>query len=248
MAQLFNSFTRLFLLSIIKWFILLRLYYENLSYIYQIILCFNPYYSLIYILRYLFHYERTMICLNLNKKLYQFLPSLSIIFIIIILSIYIYWILIWYFEKIYPGKYGIGLSWNFPFSIEYWKSFKKQSILLNRKMSDDTLESISDEFQDNNSDLIVQVESIRKYFPQTNRTVINNISFYLYRNQITALLGHNGAGKTTLMNILCGIIEQTDGSIKICNYDTRYNMDYLRKIISYCPQSMSILLIIIRFI
>ncbi|CAF3027423.1 unnamed protein product, partial [Rotaria sp. Silwood2] len=87
-------------------------------------------------------------------------------------------------------QYGIGLSWNFPFSIEYWKSVK---IEFNRKMSDDSLDSQSDDFQYNDNSLIVQVESIRKYFTQTKRTVINNISFNLYRNQITAIIGHNGA-------------------------------------------------------
>ncbi|CAF1266993.1 unnamed protein product [Rotaria sp. Silwood1] len=231
MGQLFNSFTRLFFITIIQWIIIFILLYENLSYIYQIILCINPFFSLIYILRYLFQYERTMIYVNLNKKLYRWTPFLSIILLFIILSIHFYWFLIWYFEKIFPGEYGIGLSWNFPFSIEYWKS-----ILLNKNISDQTLKYLSYKYSDNENIIIVQVESIRKDFPQTNRTVINNISFNLYQNQITTLIGHNGAGKTTIMNMLCGIIEQTDGTIKICNYDTRYNMDSIRKIISYCPQ------------
>jgi ABC-type multidrug transport system ATPase subunit len=45
-------------------------------------------------------------------------------------------------------------------------------------------------------------------------------------------------GKTTIMNILCGISEQTSGEIKIYDYDTRDHMDYLRQLISYCPQRM----------
>ncbi|CAF5150232.1 unnamed protein product, partial [Rotaria sp. Silwood1] len=86
-------------------------------------------------------------------------------------------------------EYGIGLSWNFPFSIEYWKS-----ILLNKNISDQNLKYLSYKYSDNENIIIVQVESIRKDFPQTNRTVINNISFNLYQNQITTLIGHNGAG------------------------------------------------------
>ncbi|CAF3536975.1 unnamed protein product [Rotaria sp. Silwood1] len=189
MGQLFNSFTRLFFITIIQWIIIFILLYENLSYIYQIILCINPFFSLIYILRYLFQYERTMIYVNLNKKLYRWTPFLSIILLFIILSIHFCWFLIWYFEKIFPGEYGIGLSWNFPFSIEYWKS-----ILLNKNISDQNLKYLSYKYSDNENIIIVQVESIRKDFPQTNRTVINNISFNLYQNQITTLIGHNGAG------------------------------------------------------
>jgi ABC-type sugar transport system ATPase subunit len=58
-------------------------------------------------------------------------------------------------------------------------------------MSDESLESLSSEDEDKR---IVQIKSLIKYFPQTNRTVVNNVSFNLYENQITALLGHNGAG------------------------------------------------------
>lgn len=34
---------------------------------------------------------------------------------------------------------------------------------------------------------------------------VDGLNFNLYRNQITALLGHNGAGKTTTMSILTGM-------------------------------------------
>lgn len=38
------------------------------------------------------------------------------------------------------------------------------------------------------------------------------------------------------MNILCGMIKQTNGSVEILNNDTRHNMNLLNKYISYCPQ------------
>jgi ABC-type glutathione transport system ATPase component len=95
------------------------------------------------------------------------------------------------------GEYGIALSWNFPFSIYYWKSNSNKSISLKRKSSSSSIESYEDEDEDedeNGNKLIVQIESLTKYFPQTNRIVVNNLSFNLYENQITALLGQNGAG------------------------------------------------------
>ncbi|CAF3658697.1 unnamed protein product [Adineta steineri] len=141
------------------------------------------------------------------------------------------------------GQYGIPSSWNFPFSIQYWiQHFNlNQMNLFQKKYSDETFRSSSsssssskDKFHENN--LIVEIDSLYKSFGETNQFVLNNIHFNLYENQITTLLGHNGAGKTTIMNILCGIYEQTYGSIKIFNYDTKYHMDYLRQFISYCPQ------------
>lgn len=62
-------------------------------------------------------------------------------------------------------------------------------------MSNETIESsLSDQYENNSNTIIVQVESLNKYFSETNKIVINNISFNLYENQITSLLGHNGAG------------------------------------------------------
>ena len=36
------------------------------------------------------------------------------------------------------------------------------------------------------------------------KVAVNGLSLNIYKDQITALLGHNGAGKTTTMSILTG--------------------------------------------
>ena len=38
------------------------------------------------------------------------------------------------------------------------------------------------------------------------KKAVDNISFNIYKGQITALLGHNGAGKTTTMSMLTGTV------------------------------------------
>jgi len=50
------------------------------------------------------------------------------------------------------------------------------------------------------------------------------------------LLGPNGAGKTTLMRVVCGILEQSYGTIKINNIDTRDKREELQGLIGYLPQ------------
>jgi ABC-type polysaccharide/polyol phosphate transport system ATPase subunit len=84
------------------------------------------------------------------------------------------------------------LKWNFPFELSYWKSNERD---FERKLSDESLSSLSDE-----NDLIVEIKSLIKCYPETNRFVVNNISFNLYSNEITALVGHNGAGLIYLRN------------------------------------------------
>jgi len=60
-------------------------------------------------------------------------------------------------------------------------------------MSNESLNSLSNEDEDEN-EIIVKIKSLFKYFPETNINVLNNVSFDLYENEISALLGHNGAG------------------------------------------------------
>jgi len=103
MGQLFNSFHRLFLLTILIWITMSILAFKEFNGIYQFILCLNPYFSLIYVFRHLFLYERSMTNVNLYKRLYLWSPILSNILLIIFFSIPMYWIFLWYFEKLFPG-------------------------------------------------------------------------------------------------------------------------------------------------
>jgi ABC-type multidrug transport system ATPase subunit len=50
------------------------------------------------------------------------------------------------------------------------------------------------------------------------------------------LLGPNGAGKSTLMRIICGILDQSYGSIWINGLDTRIYREELQSQIGYLPQ------------
>jgi len=50
------------------------------------------------------------------------------------------------------------------------------------------------------------------------------------------LLGPNGAGKTTLMRIICGILEQSRGTIWINNIDLKQKREELPGLIGYLPQ------------
>ncbi|MBN2536627.1 MAG: ABC transporter ATP-binding protein [Spirochaetales bacterium] len=61
------------------------------------------------------------------------------------------------------------------------------------------------------------MENISKQFPKVLAN--ENISIYLKRGEILALLGENGAGKSTLMNILYGLYRPTCGQIYINNHE-----------------------------
>jgi urea transport system ATP-binding protein len=43
---------------------------------------------------------------------------------------------------------------------------------------------------------------------------VDDLSFYLDRNEIRVIIGPNGAGKTTVLDLICGRTKATNGSIK----------------------------------
>lgn len=63
-----------------------------------------------------------------------------------------------------------------------------------------------------------------------NITILENISFSVKQNSITALVGRSGVGKTTLINLLLRFYEPVCGSIFIDNYNIRnITLSSLRK-------------------
>ncbi|WP_202923395.1 ATP-binding cassette domain-containing protein [Pontibacter pudoricolor] len=65
---------------------------------------------------------------------------------------------------------------------------------------------------------------------------VKNISFEIQNRGILGLLGSNGAGKSTTMNILCGVINQTEGDVFIDGINVRENPVEAKKLIGFLPQ------------
>lgn len=69
--------------------------------------------------------------------------------------------------------------------------------------------------------ICLRMENISKQFPKVLAN--DDISMYLKKGEILALLGENGAGKSTLMNILYGLYKPTRGHIYINNQEVSFN-------------------------
>jgi len=69
---------------------------------------------------------------------------------------------------------------------------------------------------------------------------VDGISFSINKGEIFGLLGPNGAGKTTTINILCGLINQTDGDAFVGGYDVKKDLSNIKKLIGVCPQQASV--------
>ena len=62
----------------------------------------------------------------------------------------------------------------------------------------------------------IVVKNLTKIYENGKKknTVLNNLSFKIYENDIFALLGQNGEGKSTFVSILSGLKEATSGRIR----------------------------------
>jgi ABC-2 type transport system ATP-binding protein len=58
------------------------------------------------------------------------------------------------------------------------------------------------------------------------------------QGEIFGLLGPNGAGKTTLINIVCGIVNATHGSVLVDGHDIVSEFRKTRSVIGLVPQEL----------
>ena len=65
---------------------------------------------------------------------------------------------------------------------------------------------------------------------------VRDISFEIPKKGIYGLLGSNGAGKSTTMNIICGVVKQTEGNVFIKGIDTRKKPVQAKRLIGFLPQ------------
>jgi ABC-2 type transport system ATP-binding protein len=67
---------------------------------------------------------------------------------------------------------------------------------------------------------------------------LKEVSLDINRGEIFGLLGPNGAGKTTLINIVCGIVTKTAGSVMVDDFDIVGDYRQTRSRIGLVPQEL----------
>ncbi|MBL1408245.1 ABC transporter ATP-binding protein [Sphingobacterium faecale] len=81
---------------------------------------------------------------------------------------------------------------------------------------------------------IISVHGLSHKYSST--WAIRDISFEIDKTGILGLLGSNGAGKSTTMNIMCGVLNQTEGDVYINGIDLKKNPEEAKKQIGFLPQ------------
>jgi lipopolysaccharide export system ATP-binding protein len=88
--------------------------------------------------------------------------------------------------------------------------------------------------------MILKAENLVKKYNQ--RTVVNDVSFYVSQGEIVGLLGPNGAGKTTSFYMIVGLIRPNEGHVFLENEEITRDPMYRRaqKGIGYLAQEPSV--------
>jgi len=84
---------------------------------------------------------------------------------------------------------------------------------------------------------IISVRNLTKTYA-SGLHALRNINLEIRRGEIFALLGPNGAGKTTLINIICGIVNPSGGSVLADGHDIVAEFRAARSKIGLVPQEL----------
>lgn len=113
----------------------------------------------------------------------------------------IYLLATWYITQAFPGEFGVGLPWYFPFTLSYWKGDKQEftdELTANGKTPESTQENI--EKDPTNLRAGIRIMNLSKSYNGKSYSV-DSLNLNVYHSQITCLLGHNGAGKSTTISV-----------------------------------------------
>src|ERR1041385_3193254 len=84
---------------------------------------------------------------------------------------------------------------------------------------------------------ILAIAGLSKTY-KTGFQALKRVDLTIERGEIFALLGPNGAGKTTLINIVCGIVNATAGSVMVDVHDIARDYRVTRSLIGLVPQEL----------
>ena len=85
---------------------------------------------------------------------------------------------------------------------------------------------------------IIAVSDLTKTYA-TGFQALKGINLEIRKGEIFALLGPNGAGKTTLINIICGIVTPSGGTVRIDGHDILSDYRAARSLIGLVPQELT---------
>jgi ABC-2 type transport system ATP-binding protein len=85
---------------------------------------------------------------------------------------------------------------------------------------------------------IVEIKDLVKSYGK--KQVLHGINLSIDPGQIIGYIGPNGAGKSTTVKILCGLIDDYQGEVKVLGHDLRTDQLEIKKRLGYIPENAAL--------
>lgn len=86
---------------------------------------------------------------------------------------------------------------------------------------------------------ILTIDHFTKTYPGGKKAV-NQLSLSVEAGDIYGFIGHNGAGKSTTIRAVAGVLEFSEGTIKICGHDVQREPVICKSVTAYIPDNPDI--------
>ena len=68
---------------------------------------------------------------------------------------------------------------------------------------------------------VLQLENVSYHYAESDKMVLENLSYIFENGKVYSIVGRSGAGKTTLLSLLSGLAQPTEGRICLNGNDIR---------------------------
>jgi ABC-2 type transport system ATP-binding protein len=86
------------------------------------------------------------------------------------------------------------------------------------------------------TDILVAADGLTKRFAEKGLPALEGVNANIRAGQVTGIVGPDGAGKTTFLRLTAGLLAPSEGTLKVCGFDTLADTVSLREVIGYMPQ------------
>lgn len=82
---------------------------------------------------------------------------------------------------------------------------------------------------------MLHIEQFSKYYG--DRAAVDNLTLHIAPGEIYGFIGHNGAGKTTTLKAACGLLDFSDGEIRIDGHSIKDDPMACKRALAYIPDN-----------
>lgn len=87
----------------------------------------------------------------------------------------------------------------------------------------------------------LKINDISFQYPETDKRILDHVTFNIPKFSSVALIGTSGAGKTTLADIIMGLLPPQTGEIMVDDINIYQNLHAWHKVLGYIPQTIYLL-------